>query len=70
MALRNLALRLSAAYPSVDPVTVETTIRAAYDVFHRARVRTYVPILVERRSRRALGAAPGTQPAHPGPVKD
>ncbi|MGX5183091.1 three-helix bundle dimerization domain-containing protein [Streptomyces avermitilis] len=62
MSIRNLVARLRADYPSVDAVTVEVTVRTAYDVFHRARVRAYVPILVERRSRRVLGAACRTAP--------
>ncbi|WP_371679915.1 three-helix bundle dimerization domain-containing protein [Streptomyces sp. NBC_01276] len=57
MAVRNLVARLKASYPTVDAVTVEAAVRAAYDSFHRARVRAYIPILVERRSRRALDAA-------------
>ncbi|MFB8034193.1 three-helix bundle dimerization domain-containing protein [Streptomyces sp. NPDC056004] len=69
---------------SVDAVTVEMTVRTAYDSFHQARVRVYVPIRVERRSRRVLRAAcrtapgqaiddraaPGTHRVHPGPEKD
>ncbi|WP_406730476.1 three-helix bundle dimerization domain-containing protein [Streptomyces sp. NBC_01794] len=61
-SVRNMVARLSAAYPSVDAVTVEATVRTAYDSFHQARVRAYVPILVERRSRRVLSAACRTAP--------
>ncbi|MFD8020660.1 three-helix bundle dimerization domain-containing protein [Streptomyces lavendulae] len=57
VALRDLVARLEAAYPTVDAVTVEAAVRAAYDSFHRARIRAYIPILAERRSRRALDAA-------------
>lgn len=62
VTIRNMVVRLRAAYPSVDAVTVEATVRAAYDSFHQARVRAYVPILAERRSRRVLGAACRTAP--------
>ncbi|WP_406333957.1 three-helix bundle dimerization domain-containing protein [Streptomyces sp. NBC_00203] len=62
MSVRNMVARLSADYPSVDTVTVEATVRAAYDAFHQARVRAYVPILAERRSRRVLRAACRTAP--------
>lgn len=55
-SLRTTVARLRAAYPSVDADTVEATVRAAYDSFRQARVRNYVPILAERRSRRALAA--------------
>ncbi|MGO4456065.1 three-helix bundle dimerization domain-containing protein [Streptomyces sp. M-16] len=65
MAVRNLAARLKASYPTVDAVTVEAAVRAAYDSFHRARVRAYIPILVERRSRRALDAARRAAPDGP-----
>ncbi|MFI8301018.1 three-helix bundle dimerization domain-containing protein [Streptomyces nigra] len=82
-SIQNMVVRLSAAYPSVDAVTVEATVRAAYDSFRQARVRAYIPILVERRSRRVLRdadgtasgqagdgrAASGTRRAHPGPAR-
>ena len=83
VSIQNMVVRLSAAYPSVDAVTVEATVRAAYDSFRQARVRAYIPILVERRSRRVLRAAdrtasgqagdgraaPGTRRVHPGPAR-
>ncbi|MFF4435196.1 three-helix bundle dimerization domain-containing protein [Streptomyces sp. NPDC001513] len=56
-AVRNTVARMQAAYPLVDAAVVEATVRAAYEDFRQARVRTYIPILAERRSRRALGAA-------------
>lgn len=84
VSVRNTVARLSAAHPSVDAVTVEATVRAAYDSFRQARVRACVPILVERRARRVLRAAdrttsgqaiagraaPETCRAHPRPAKD
>ncbi|MFF3208484.1 three-helix bundle dimerization domain-containing protein [Streptomyces sp. NPDC002962] len=79
-AIRNMVARLSAAHPSLDAGLVEVTVMGAYDAFRQARVRAYVPILVERRSRRELraasgqavddGAVPGTLRAHPGRAKD
>lgn len=62
VSIRNMVVRLRAAYPWVDAVAVEATVRTAYESFHQARVRAYVPILVERRSRRALSAACRTAP--------
>ncbi|MEV7723183.1 hypothetical protein AB0P15_00440 [Streptomyces sp. NPDC087917] len=59
VSVRNLVARLKAAYPLVDAATVEAVVRTAYASFDRARVRAYIPILVERRSRQALGAAGG-----------
>ncbi|MFD6878601.1 MULTISPECIES: three-helix bundle dimerization domain-containing protein [unclassified Streptomyces] len=63
---RTTVARLKAAYPSVDAATVEATVEAAYDAFRQARVRKYVPILAERRSRKALAAATGSNPGHSG----
>ncbi|MFD8635317.1 three-helix bundle dimerization domain-containing protein [Streptomyces sp. NPDC059533] len=56
-SIRDMVARLGAAFPSVDAATVEATVRAEYDSFREARIRAFIPILVERRSRRALGAA-------------
>ncbi|MFD3470796.1 three-helix bundle dimerization domain-containing protein [Streptomyces sp. NPDC058682] len=61
-SLRTTVARLKAAYPEVDAGTVEATVRAAYDSFRQARVRKYVPILAERRSRKTLAAAVGSAP--------
>ncbi|MFD9727423.1 three-helix bundle dimerization domain-containing protein [Streptomyces sp. NPDC059072] len=57
VTVRDMVARLCAAYPSVDAATVEATVRAEYESFREARIRAFIPILVERRSRRALGAA-------------
>ncbi|MET7303753.1 three-helix bundle dimerization domain-containing protein [Embleya sp. NPDC005575] len=57
VSVRDMVARLRTAYPSVDAVTVEATVRTAYDSFQQARIKTYVPILVERRSRKVLAAA-------------
>ncbi|MFF4421658.1 three-helix bundle dimerization domain-containing protein [Streptomyces sp. NPDC001549] len=62
-SVRTTVARLRAAYPSVDADTVEATVEAAYDSFRQARVRKYVPILAERRSRKALAAAGSTPDA-------
>ncbi|MFE1416656.1 three-helix bundle dimerization domain-containing protein [Streptomyces sp. NPDC058746] len=66
VTLRDLVERLCAAFPAVDAATVEATVRSAYDSFRLARIRAYIPILVERRSRRALGAAGRDAPARAG----
>ncbi|MFF7262075.1 three-helix bundle dimerization domain-containing protein [Streptomyces sp. NPDC008159] len=80
MLVRDLVARLAVDFPSVDVVTVEATVRAAHDAFRQARVRAYVPILIERRSRKVLRAlcltapalapvpAPHPVPPAPGPV--
>ncbi|MFI1645516.1 three-helix bundle dimerization domain-containing protein [Streptomyces avidinii] len=56
-SVRDTVLRLRTAYPAADQVAVEAAVKAAYDSFRGARVRNYVPILAERRSRKALAAA-------------
>lgn len=74
VTIRDMVARLSAAHPLVDAVTVEATVRAACDSFRQARVRVYIPILVERRSRKALDAAyrapPGRGPDAAGPPEE
>ncbi|WP_351226823.1 hypothetical protein [Streptomyces sp. NPDC002133] len=57
MAIRKVAARLRVAYPWVDVAIVEAAVGTAYGSFSQARVRTYVPILVERRARAVIGAA-------------
>ncbi|MFF5484023.1 three-helix bundle dimerization domain-containing protein [Streptomyces virginiae] len=66
-AVRTTVARLRAAYPSVDADTVEATVEAAYGSFRQAKVRKYVPILAERRSRKALAAGSVPDPVRDGP---
>ncbi|WP_159061931.1 three-helix bundle dimerization domain-containing protein [Streptomyces sp. WM6368] len=56
-SVRDTVLRLRTAYPSAEPAAVEAAVTAAYDSFRGARVKNYVAILAERRSRKALSAA-------------
>ncbi|MCX5008200.1 hypothetical protein OHB05_37135 [Streptomyces sp. NBC_00638] len=56
VALLRLAARLKAAHPSIDPSVVDQAIATARGSFRQAKVRTYVPILIERRVRVLLGA--------------
>ncbi|WP_329303348.1 hypothetical protein OG410_38215 [Streptomyces sp. NBC_00659] len=67
VALRRLTASLKAAYPSVDPSVVDQGVATARGSFRQAKVRTYVPILVERRVR-ALLAGLGAQEAAPDPA--
>ncbi|MDR6980719.1 hypothetical protein J2X68_007461 [Streptomyces sp. 3330] len=59
VAVRDLVARLRATWPTVGEAAVEAVVRSAYDSFRQARVRAYIPILVERRVRRTLDAAVG-----------
>ena len=56
-AVRDVSGRLRRAYASVDGATVEHAVAEAREAFRQARVRTFVPILVERRARAALDTA-------------
>ncbi|MEW2118820.1 three-helix bundle dimerization domain-containing protein [Streptomyces sp. NPDC005474] len=65
LAVRDIVARLRAAWPTVDKATVDAVVRSAYESFREARVRSYVPILAERRARKALSAAVGgPSPGH------
>ncbi|MEU0430149.1 hypothetical protein ABZ153_00580 [Streptomyces sp. NPDC006290] len=64
VALLRLAARLKTAYPSVDPSVVDEVVATARGSFRQAKVRTYVPILVERRVRALLGALHDEETSH------
>ncbi|MFJ7966557.1 three-helix bundle dimerization domain-containing protein [Streptomyces sp. NPDC096324] len=66
-ALRHLTARMKAAYPSVAPSVVDQVIATARGPFQQAKVRTYVPILVERRVRALLAGLAG-EGAAPSPA--
>lgn len=57
VALIRMAAGLKTAYPSVDAAIVDAAIATAHGTFQQAKIRTYVPILVERRVRYMLGAS-------------
>ncbi|MEW1634260.1 three-helix bundle dimerization domain-containing protein [Streptomyces sp. NPDC093801] len=56
-ALARVADRLFKAFAGLDRETVEGAVGTAYAELRYARVRTYLPILVERRARDLLAAA-------------
>ncbi|MFJ3224134.1 three-helix bundle dimerization domain-containing protein [Streptomyces sp. NPDC086783] len=62
-AVQDVVTRLKASWPALDEAAVETAVRSAYDSFRQARVTAYIPVLVERRVRRALEAAVGDRAA-------
>ncbi|MGW6256685.1 three-helix bundle dimerization domain-containing protein [Streptomyces sp. NPDC055085] len=55
-ALVHLATRLKAAHPTIEASVVDATVTAAHDAFRQAKIRAYLPILVERRARNLLVA--------------
>ncbi|MFE9809802.1 three-helix bundle dimerization domain-containing protein [Streptomyces sp. NPDC005548] len=67
-ALLHLATRLKAAHPSIEASIVDDTVTAAHDAFRQAKIRTYVPILVERRARTLLEALERDRATAPTPT--
>jgi hypothetical protein len=63
-AMRLVAERLKSAHPAADRATVDALVASAYDELRDAKVRTFVPILAERRVKALLTMAPpDTRPA-------
>lgn len=54
LTIRHVAERLMTAHPELDADLVERSVRTAYDELRYARVRTYLPILMERRAKDLL----------------
>ncbi|MGW7328435.1 three-helix bundle dimerization domain-containing protein [Streptomyces sp. NPDC054840] len=54
--LTHVTQRLVNTLPGLDPRTVRGVVDTAYAEFRFARVRTYLPVLVERRARDLLSA--------------
>ncbi|MEV6009127.1 hypothetical protein AB0M29_20215 [Streptomyces sp. NPDC051976] len=67
-ALLQLAAALKRAYPAVDEVLVDAAVASAHGTFRDAKIRTYIPVLVERRARHLLDTnlAPDTPSALSG----
>ncbi|WP_030327225.1 three-helix bundle dimerization domain-containing protein [Streptomyces sp. NRRL B-3229] len=66
LAVRDIVARLVVAWPAVAGTTVEALVASAFESFREAKVRAYVPILVERRVRGVLGALCRDAPSGPG----
>ncbi|MET8755930.1 hypothetical protein ABZW32_38435 [Streptomyces sp. NPDC004667] len=66
--LRHLVTRLAAAYPDIDAIVVEATVEDAGRDLSGARLKTFLPILTERKARQALDRyrATRTQGTHDG----
>ncbi|MFC6010498.1 three-helix bundle dimerization domain-containing protein [Nocardia lasii] len=59
--------RLAQRYPSIPFEDVEDAVYLAYGTFDDARVRDFIPLLVERRATRALATAPHPALVEPAP---
>jgi hypothetical protein len=62
-AIARVAERLRSTYPSVDPRVVDEAVTEARGHLGSARIRTFVPIFVEREARAALTATGRVAPA-------
>ncbi|MGW3321712.1 three-helix bundle dimerization domain-containing protein [Streptomyces virginiae] len=60
LAIRHVAERLMKAHPQLDAGLVQNSVQTAYEELKYARVRTYLPVLMERRAKDLL--PPDEQP--------
>ncbi|MFF3431389.1 three-helix bundle dimerization domain-containing protein [Streptomyces sp. NPDC002602] len=54
LVIRDVVERLMKAHPQLDTRLVRVSVETAYEELRYARVRTYLPILMERRARDLL----------------
>ncbi|MFJ7586884.1 three-helix bundle dimerization domain-containing protein [Streptomyces sp. NPDC097617] len=63
LTIRTVTERLIKAHPQCDAHLVHSSVQTAYEELRYARVRTYLPVLMERRARDLLLS--DQQPEHP-----
>lgn len=61
LVIRYIAERLVKAHPQLDAELVEASVETAYEELRYARVRTYLPVLMERRARDLLSSGEQTE---------
>ncbi|MEU7728043.1 hypothetical protein AB0B78_22805 [Streptomyces sp. NPDC040724] len=54
LAIRHVAERLMEEHPQLDAGLVRSSVQTAYEELRYARVRTYLPVLMERRAKDLL----------------
>ncbi|MEV6395897.1 hypothetical protein AB0M39_14135 [Streptomyces sp. NPDC051907] len=54
LAIHQVAERLTKAHPQLDTALVKKSVQTAYEELRYARVRTYLPILMELRAKDLL----------------
>ncbi|MFA7763621.1 three-helix bundle dimerization domain-containing protein [Streptomyces sp. NPDC048723] len=54
LIIHHVAERLLRSHPGLDTATINGAVQTAYDEFRYARVRTYLPVLLERRAQDLL----------------
>ncbi len=62
LTIRQVAERLVKAHPQLDVGLVRDSVQTAFEELRYARVRTYLPVLMERRARDLLSSGEGTDP--------
>ncbi|MGW7104088.1 three-helix bundle dimerization domain-containing protein [Streptomyces sp. NPDC054838] len=62
LVVRHVAERLMKAHPHLDADLVRSSVQTAYEELKYARVRAYLPVLMERRARDLLPS--DGQPEH------
>ncbi|MFJ6048549.1 three-helix bundle dimerization domain-containing protein [Streptomyces sp. NPDC092307] len=65
--IRHVTERLAEAHPHVDADSMREAVRTAYEELRYARVRTYLPVLMERRAKDLL---PSEDECRPRPNAD
>lgn len=68
--VRHVAERLVEAHPHLDAGLVRSSVQTAYEELKYARVRTYLPILMERRAKDLLPPAKPTEGNARPPMRD
>ncbi len=61
LTIRHVTERLMKAHPQLDVGLVQSSVQTAYDELRYARVRTYLPVLMERRASDLLPSDEQTQ---------
>ncbi|MFI1650321.1 three-helix bundle dimerization domain-containing protein [Streptomyces avidinii] len=54
LAIRHVTERLTKAHPQLNAGLVHRSVQTAYEELRYARVRTYLPVLMERRAKDLL----------------
>ncbi|MFE5809500.1 three-helix bundle dimerization domain-containing protein [Streptomyces sp. NPDC056491] len=56
LTIRHVTERLMTAHPHLDAALMQNSVQTAYEELKYVRVRTYLPILIERRAKDLLGS--------------
>jgi hypothetical protein len=64
-AVEQVAERLAEKFPDVDRAHVDDVVHSEYEALAGARVRDYIPVLVEHESREDLTDETRPSPAQP-----